>query len=568
MASLLRHAIALHELRHRRAFEAATEHPDRAQAQVLRRLLGENAATAFGREHGFASAATPDQLARRVPIRDYEALRPWVARILAGEARVLTAEPPFMFASTSGTTGEPKLVPVTPSWAGAMAALMRLWTAHTLRDHPTMLDGRVVAMVSPAVEGITACGLPHGAMTGLAFQGLPWAVRRKHAVPYANALIADHETRYFVAARLALARSISSLGMPNPSTLLRLVDVAERRAEALVRAIHDGELGVDHVTLTPHAGLSADELRATLAARLTADPARAAALGRVIERHGRLVLGECWPELTLIACWLGGSAGIQAGHLAAHFGPGVARRDLGLLASEGRLTIPVEDGSPAGVLAVHASFFEFVPEDEMDQAAPRTLLCHELELGRRYDVILTGGNGLYRYDLNDIVEVQGFHRRTPKVAFVRKGRDMLNITGEKLHLNHVLHAMRASERATGLAAWQFRLIPDVPASRYDLLVELARPGAGERPLDAFAAAFDRALGEVNVEYASRRGSERLHAPRLFVMRAGWSERLCRAEIAGGRRESQYKWSALAPEWDAASRAEIVERGGEPVELAS
>src|SRR5688500_5615652 len=366
MAHLLRHAIALHEWRHRRAFDVATEHPARAQAQVLGRLLRENATTAFGHEHGFATATTPAEFARRVPIRDYEAIRPYVARILAGGARVLTAEAPFMFTSTSGTTGEPKLVPVTASWTEAMASLTRLWTAHALADHPAMLDRRVLAMVSPAIEGMCAGGLPHGAMTGLTFQRLPWAIRRRQSVPYANALIADHETRYIVAARLALAHSISSIGMPNPSTLLRLAEVATRHADALVRAIHDGELGVDHVAPTAHAGISAEELHAALAAGLAPDPRRAAALARVLERHGQLVLGECWPELALLACWLGGSAGIQARHLDAHFGPGVARRDLGLVASEGRLTMPVDDHSAAGVLAVHTTFFEFVPEEAIE----------------------------------------------------------------------------------------------------------------------------------------------------------------------------------------------------------
>ncbi len=568
MGRLLRYAIAAHEWRHRRAFEAATADPAAAQARVLRRVLAANADTAFGRAHSFATTATPADFARRVPIRDYEALRPWVARVVAGEPRVLTAEAPFMFTSTSGTTGEPKLVPVTASWAEATAALMRLWTVHALADHPAMLDHRVLALVSPAVEGVTAGGLPHGAMTGLAFQRLPGPIRRRQAAPYAAALVRDHETRYFVAARLALGRSISSLGMPNPSTLLRLAEIATRRVEAIVRAVHDGALGVDTLEPTAHAAVGTRELRALLARGLAPDPARARALARVVGRHGRLVLGECWPDLALLACWLGGSAGVQARHLDAHFGPGVARRDLGLVASEGRLTIPVDDGTAAGVLAVHETFFEFLPEEAIDDPAPRALAVHELELGRRYYVILTGANGLYRYDLNDIVEVQGFHRGTPTVAFVRKGRDMLNITGEKLHLNHALHAIRAAERDAGLGVWQFRLVPDVEASRYDLLVELPRPAGDRRALTAFVAAFDRGLGEVNVEYASKRGSARLHPPRLFVMRPGWSERLCGADFARGRREAQHKWSPMAPEWDAASRAEIVESLEETLEVPS
>jgi hypothetical protein len=398
-------------------------------------------------------------------------------------------------------------------------------------------------------------------MTGLTYQRLPWLVRRQHALPYALALVRDHETRYFLALRLALAREISSIGTPNPSTLLRLAELAGRRIEELTRAIHDGTLGGGPLEPIAHAGLGAADLRAAVVAGLAADPARAARLADVVRHHGRLVLGACWPDLALIGCWLGGSAGVQARHLDAHF-PDVPRRDLGLVASEGRLTLPLEDDSAAGVLAVHAAFFEFIAEEEIDDPAPRTRLCHELEDGRRYYVILSGPNGLYRYDLNDVIEVRGFHHRTPRVAFVRKGRDVLSITGEKLHLNHVLHAVRAGEHATGLAVWQFQLVTDVERARYDLLVELTRSVTTDA-LRALSRAFDRALAAVNVEYAGKRDSGRLAPPRLCLMRSGWSERLCRAEFAGGRRDVQHKWNAMRPDWDATSRSEVVERVEEP-----
>jgi hypothetical protein len=422
-------------------------------------------------------------------------------------------------------------------------------------------------MVSPAVEAATPGGIPYGAMTGLMWQRLPAVIRRRHAVPYTAALVRDHETRYFVAARLALAHRVTSIGMPNPSTLLRLADIASRRAEHLVRAVHDGTLGIEDPEPTAHAGMGGRELHRALSAGLVPDPDRAATLARIVGRHGRLVLGESWPDLALVACWLGGSAGILARHLDAHIDPRVARRDLGLVASEGRVTLPTHDNSAAGVLAVHSSFFEFIPEEDIDLRTPPAVLCHELEIGRRYYVIVTGANGLYRYDLNDIVEVQGFHGRTPLVAFVRKGRDMVNITGEKLHLNHLLHAMRAAERATGIGVWQFQLVPDVESARYDLLVELPHPVEGPRALRDFVAIFDRALGDVNIEYACKRGSARLHRPRLFVMRAGWSERICQTDFARGRREAQHKWSAIAQAWDDASRAEVVQRFDDPIEIA-
>jgi hypothetical protein len=559
MSRLLDLALIARQWLHRRAFAAATADPAEAQAHVLRALLDANAATAFGRDHDFARLRTPAEYARQVPRRDYEALRPYMTRLLGGEPGVLTAETPLAFATTSGTTGEPKLVPVTSTSARQTAALTRLWSVHALRDHPAMLARQVLAMVGPAVEGTTPGGTPYGAMTGMTFQRLPWLVRRRHAVPYEVALIREHETRYFVAARLALARAVSSIGTANASTLLRLAETTALRSDEIVRAIHDGVLGVGDLEPAVGAGVGVAALRTRLVAGLRPDRRRAGELARLAARRGKLVLGDCWPELALVACWLGGSAGVQARRLDAHF-PGVPRRDLGLVASEGRLTIPVDDDSAAGVLAVHTTFFELIAEEEIDAPAPRAWLAHELQDGRRYYVIVTGANGLYRYDLNDVVEVRGFHRRTPKVAFVRKGRDMLNITGEKLHLNHVLHAVRAAEQAAGLGVWQFRLIPDVEATRYDLLVEPA-PAEGAAAPAPFVAAFDRALAEANVEYASRRASGRLGLPRLHLMRPGWSERVCREEIAQGRRESQHKWSALRPDWDDVSRREVAEQPG-------
>ena len=555
MASLLGRVLTAAQWAHRRAFERAAADPAGAQMSLLRGLLRDNAATVFGREHGFATTDGPAVFAQRVPMRDYEALRPYVRRLLAGERHVLTAEEPLAFATTSGTTGEPKFVPVTPTTARQTAALMRLWTAFALRDHPALLDHCLLTLVGPAREGLTPGGRPHGAMTGLTYRQLPWLVRRRHAVPYAVALIRDHDTRYFVAARLALAQQVSCVATPNASTVLRLAETAASGTPALIRAVHDGALGVTDVEALPGSGVSSAELRRMLERGLRRDRPRAAGLAVAAARRGRLVLGECWPELSLVACWLGGSAGIQARHLDAQFGPRVARRDLGLVASEGRLTVPVEDATAAGVLAVHTTFFEFFDEDAGEDARSGIHLCHELEEGRRYHVVVTGANGLYRYALNDVVEVRGFYRRTPTVAFVRKGRDMLNITGEKLHLNHVLAGVRVAEHAAGTRVWQFRLIADAEASRYDLLVELAR--AVTSPA-ALGTVFDRALSEVNVEYASKRGSGRLGPPRVFVMRPGWSERVCRDEIARGRREAQHKWSALAEGWDAVSRAEAGE----------
>jgi hypothetical protein len=531
----------------------AAERPERAQAAALRVLLRRNARTVFGREHGFGGIRTAGEYARAVPLREYEGFRPYVRRILAGEPAVLTAEPVAAFATTSGTTGEPKLIPVTASWLARMAGLVRLWMLRALRDHPTLLDHAALAIVSPAIEGHTPAGVPLGALSGLLQRGLPSLAQ---AVPYGTHLIRDCEARAFVLLRLALARSVSAIGTPNPTTLIRLAEVARREADVLLRAIHDGTLGIPWPAVHEEPGWDARATRWALAARLRPDAARARALAAAAGRRGALRLGDAWPELALIGCWLGGHAGRHAERLAADYGD-VALRDLGLVASEGRLTLPLVDGSPAGLLAVDSGFYEFIPEEAMGAAGPPVRLAHELEVGRRYGVVLSGENGLYRYDLNDVVEVRGYHGRTPLLAFVRKGRDMTSITGEKLHLNHVQAAIREAEGVAGVEVWHFRLIPDVDACRYDLLVEPIGAGLDEIRAGAFARAVDEALARINVEYGAKRRSRRLGPPRLALMRPGWGERQSRAEFARGRREAQHKWPALRPEWDEASRREVV-----------
>ena len=95
-----------------RKLARASNRPDVAQQPFLRDLLKANAATVFGKEHGFADVRSETDYRRQIPIRDYEDFRSYVNQIIAGEKNVLTADSPCMLNLTSGTTGEPKYIPV------------------------------------------------------------------------------------------------------------------------------------------------------------------------------------------------------------------------------------------------------------------------------------------------------------------------------------------------------------------------------------------------------------------------------------------------------------------------
>ena len=94
-----------------RRFESATRHPEEVQWYLLQRILKSNRDTAYGREHGFSAMRSVEDFQGGVPIADYESFRPWVDKVKSGERGVLTAEEPYMFALTSGTSGQPKSIP-------------------------------------------------------------------------------------------------------------------------------------------------------------------------------------------------------------------------------------------------------------------------------------------------------------------------------------------------------------------------------------------------------------------------------------------------------------------------
>lgn len=540
MSSLLSLALKMRGFGRMHALEAAAKNPQAAQAKLLGEILQHNRNTEFGLRYSFAQLKNSRDYAAAVPTRTFSEIAADVDRMIAGEPNILTAEAPVLFNISSGTTDRPKLIPVTRRGRDQIANATLLWFLHALKDHPRFLDQACLFVTGAAVEKRTASGIPCGSASGMISEGMPGFLRRAYVLPAQIATLSQYDLRYTLIARLALEKQISVAATPNPSTLLKIIEAADLHAEELIRAIHDGVL---FHTLPFHPGRADQAIVDQLAAGLRANPQRARQLEQVLRTHGRLLPSACWNELEFIGCWLGGSAGFQAKKLAAHFA-GTPLRDLGFLASEASITIPLSDGTPAGLLALGNNFYEFLPEDEVISEKAALPLCHELETGKRYKILLTNWNGLYRYDIEDLVEVQSFHHQTPLLAFVRKSGDFLNITGEKLHINQLLKAFRRLEEENGLRVQHFRAVARQMEQRYDLLLDLATEPSTEA-LSALRLAIDMALREANVEYDSKRNSGRLAPPTLHLMQSGWTEAARRHDIENGRRDIQYKWRPMA-----------------------
>lgn len=137
---------------------------------------------------------------------------------------------------------------------------------------------------------------------------------------------------------------------------------------------------------------------------------------------GDLDTVSAWPKLSVISCWADANAAGAAAALAKKF-PHARIQPKGLLSTEGFVTIPFEGEH---VLAYRSHFYEFRDGEDVR-------LAHEVQVGSRYDVILTTGGGLVRYATEDIVEVTGFRGQAPCLSFVGRANHVSDHFGEKLH---------------------------------------------------------------------------------------------------------------------------------------
>jgi hypothetical protein len=205
----------------------SAEDPASSQLRLLQSILRQAQETSFGGAHGFGAIGDADQYRAAVPIRDFEGHRPWIDQQMAGEVAV-TRERPLMYARTSGTTGEPKRVPITPSVLAGLKSAQRAGSYFQHRACP-MFRGRILALGGAMREETLADGTPAGSVTGLIYQTMPRVVRAKYVVPEAVFAIEDAELKYKVVTRLALQHAnLTAVATANPSTLLRLRDT--RRA--------------------------------------------------------------------------------------------------------------------------------------------------------------------------------------------------------------------------------------------------------------------------------------------------------------------------------------------------
>jgi len=537
--------LALRARRLARAFLDQTARADEVQRDLLLARVARHAESQFGRDHHFNEIRTPADFRRRVPIRGYDGHEPYIEKVRNGDTGALfgPGTDVLMFAMTSGTTNRPKTIPVTREALNDYREGWTIWGIQAFDAHFDRLRRGlkpILQLASDWRESQTPSGIPCGAITGLTAHMQNSLVRFTYCMPVVGSRIKDIEAKYYVALRHSVHRDLGATIAANPSTLLAIARLGDREKATLIRDYADGTIDAKW-DLPP-------DVRAALP-RWTRWKRKGVArrLEGVVNRTGRLLPKDYWPGLNFMANWTGGTMGSYLRGYPDVFGERPVR-DVGLIASEGRMTIPVDDGTPAGILDVRHHYFEFIPEDQGEREEPETVEACDLVEGRNYFILLTTAGGLYRYQIHDLVRCVGFHGRAPLIEFLNKGAHFSSLAGEKLSEFQVVAAVNEAQRALGLRLGSFLLAPswDEPPY-YTLLVEETDVAAGE-PAARLTAEVEAALQRQNVEYENRRSTLRLGPIRLGrIVQGSWAQFQRRRLARSGGTVEQYKQPHLTPD---------------------
>ncbi len=507
-----------------RNFLEAAKDPYVVQAEVLNSIVCRNKNSVFGQKYRFQDIGSVEDYRANVPVSTFEDLRNFNEQHKGRSSTALTTEEVVYYNRTSGTTDTPKDVPITETGMSELKHFAEL-SAYVLTNQSNLLAGKVFAIGGAAEEARDSMGIPIGSASGLLYRQQPGFLRSRYVIPPDVFDIRDPDIRYQTIAIYGLRqRNVTAMATANPSTFNRLNQVINEEFDGLIAHIERGTLPTSEVKLP----------------RLRPHPKRADELRTLRYLHGDLSFVDFWKRLRGAVVWCGGSCAFALVQLRKRLYFDTKVVELGYQSSEFRGTINVEVETNTCLPTFQHVFYEFVSVEDWENDKKEFLGLHQLKLEELYYIFVTTCNGLYRYNINDVVRCTGFLHQTPTLEFVQKGRGVTNISGEKLTEHQILVAMETLSQQYQLEPEFFVVVADPKESKYLLCLELG--GAECDP--TVARTFDEILQDLNIEYAQKRSSKRLNDLQVVQLPSGTGAQYRMKLIETGQRDSQFKYQHL------------------------
>lgn len=417
--------------------------PGATQDKIFNKIVKKAAETAFGKDHDFDQITNYEDFKKRVPVRTYEELKPYVERILNGEEDVLWPGKPAYFAKTSGTTSGTKYIPITkdsiPNHINSAKNALLTYVNET--GNGDFLDGKLI-FLSGSPTMTKAAGIHTGRLSGIVNHHVPGYLRTNQMPSYDTNCIEDWEAKVDQIVKETKDENMSLISGIPPWVQMYFDKLIEHKGKKIKDIFPDFSLFV-------YGGVNFEPYRKKLFE----------AIGKEIDTI------ETYP------------------------------------ASEGFIAYQDKQNEEGLLLLLNSGiFFEFIPADEYFEENPTRLKIDEVKLNVSYALIINSNAGLWGYSIGDTVK---FISKNPyRLLVTGRIKHFISAFGEHVIGEEVENAMRKTlEAFPGLNLAEFTVAPQVnPESglpRHDWFIEF-----NDEPddLESFSKELNRNLQQLNTYY--------------------------------------------------------------------
>lgn len=420
-----------------------SSNPAAFQEKTFKSLIANAKNTVFGYDHGFESIRNYDDFRNQVPVKDYEALKPYVERVVAGERDILWPGKPAYFAKTSGTTSGTKYIPITkeslPNHINSARNALLSYVHET--GNASFLDGGLI-FLSGSPELDEKAGIKTGRLSGIVNHHVPEYLRTNQKPSYITNCIEDWEEKLDTIIEETLHENMTLISGIPPWVQMYFDRIQSKTGKKIKDVFPNFSMFV-------YGGVNFEPYRAKL-----------------VETIGKKIDSiETYPA----------SEGFIAYQDSQH--------EQGLL-----------------LLLNSGIFFEFIPTEEYFNENPRRLTIEEVELGKNYALIINNNAGLWGYSIGDTIK---FVSKNPyRIVVTGRIKHFISAFGEHVIGEEVEKAMQLTmQKFPETELVEFTVAPQVTPREglphHEWLIEFEKT---PHNLEDFALELDNQLRKLNVYY--------------------------------------------------------------------
>ena len=516
------------------------------QLRLLMDIISLSEHSEFGKKYNFSDIKSVEQFRKNISIASYERVYPYIKKIIYGDSSALFNSSKVVknFVATSGTGGSPKILPLNSEYISRVKKFWLLWGTFLFKDHKELIGYRISHIVNnedyfedinflpelgTKLKPFSTCRDTTGVVSGK----IPWFIRDGFRVPSFVSSIKHHKLRFYCTLRFSCVDERLRLIMGvSPWNLIVYYDILVEYVQALLQDLRNGGICLDKFEDIVDSDKKLLEKNKSFFKK---DIYTYNRILKIYQAKNKDILpGDIWPQLSVIGCWS-----------QAQFKPVCQRlkelyncssiRDTGLISTEGSYSIPLSDNNDEGMLNLDWGFYEFIPEEEYEKNVEensveyssqiKPLLAHEIQSGKRYYMIITTYQGLFRYDQKDLIECTGHYRNIPLIRFISKVGSISDLTAEKITNTQVAECCEFLFKKYNFQPFYMSVHPVIDNLQcyYELLVP---PGKlDEVDEEHFCRDFDDRLGKLNCGFREHIQTAKLKPTRIVVKSNEFWEKL-------------------------------------------